>query len=226
MESLIAKTDLPPQFGLILLLFALVLVLAPWLSGSDFGFLKIPAFPERTRRAFRILGPIALVSAVSIHIPFLAASSNGEGAGSVLPRAEVTSPEPPGSSLSTTANTRAPLSSPVRDLTGGLERLTASPASYEVALVSLDRGPEAHRITRVVRSADEVSIHFLYRGGTELTLSQFDPEEAIARGSYPIDLPILGPSRVSVTLEFYSDGTASGQWVNLGLSNEFGIRKR
>ena len=71
MESVLARLGLPQEFGLTLLLLGLALLLAPWVSGVDFGFLKIPTFPDGTRRVLRIAGPVAFLLALFMHIPFL-----------------------------------------------------------------------------------------------------------------------------------------------------------
>jgi hypothetical protein len=95
MESLITKTGLPEEFGLTILLFSLVLLLAPWLSSADFGFLKIPAFPERTRRTLRILGPMVFFSAIAIHLPFFTVTAQQEDDSSeTSPALDESSPTP------------------------------------------------------------------------------------------------------------------------------------
>ena len=76
-ENLIKTFGLPEPFGLTLLIIGLILALAPWLSGHDFGIFKIPQFSLRIRKALRILGPIFLIVAIVVHIPIVGPSRQG-----------------------------------------------------------------------------------------------------------------------------------------------------
>ena len=69
--SLLDYVGLPGEFGLTILLLSLVIFVAPFLAGSDFGFLKVPAFSEKATRRMYFIGPAMMVAAVSIHIPIL-----------------------------------------------------------------------------------------------------------------------------------------------------------
>ncbi len=60
---------LPTQFGVILLALTLALSLTPWLSGRDFGILKIPNFPSNVQNKMKIIGPALLLIVVVLHIP-------------------------------------------------------------------------------------------------------------------------------------------------------------
>src|SRR5262249_5640476 len=62
---------LPEQFGYVLLLLALALVLSPYLAGADFGVIKIPQFKPTTTRRLRGFGPIVLLATVLLHFPLL-----------------------------------------------------------------------------------------------------------------------------------------------------------
>ena len=70
-ESLLRALDLPEPFGLTLLILGLILALAPWLAGHDFGMFKVPQFRPRTKNSLRVLGPIYLLVAIAIHIPII-----------------------------------------------------------------------------------------------------------------------------------------------------------
>lgn len=48
-------------------MFALILSLSPYLSGADFG---IPVLSLQTQQRLRILGPLSLVFAILLFIPF------------------------------------------------------------------------------------------------------------------------------------------------------------
>ncbi len=61
---------LPQAFGALFLSLALILVLAPYLFGHDFGIFKIPDFGASTRKKLKWIGPLLLVIGILIHIPF------------------------------------------------------------------------------------------------------------------------------------------------------------
>jgi hypothetical protein len=67
-RSLIEWLGLPENFGYALLIVGLVLLLAPYLHGSDFGIIKIPKFDPPTRRSLRVVGPMFMLFAVLLHI--------------------------------------------------------------------------------------------------------------------------------------------------------------
>ncbi len=69
-HGLLAELGLPDQFGFLLLAISLILLLAPYLSGSDLGVLKIPQVTDAARRTLRALGPIAIAAAILLHVPF------------------------------------------------------------------------------------------------------------------------------------------------------------
>lgn len=61
---------LPQEFGILLLTLALVLAVAPYLFGHDFGVIRVPDFGESMRQRLKWVGPVLLIVAVLIHIPF------------------------------------------------------------------------------------------------------------------------------------------------------------
>lgn len=73
--SVLDRMNLPDGFGYLLLVLALILTLAPWFHGQDFGLLKIPDFAPRTRRVLLLVGPLALLLAVGLHAPLHEARS-------------------------------------------------------------------------------------------------------------------------------------------------------
>jgi hypothetical protein len=70
-DSVIHKSGLPPEFGVILLVLALILTLAPYLSGMDFGIFKIPVFPSAARCRLRVIGPLFLIAVALTFVPLL-----------------------------------------------------------------------------------------------------------------------------------------------------------
>ena len=69
--SILNYLSLPTDFGKILLLFSLILSISPFLNGADFGIFRIPAFPPRVNDKLKIIGPIMLIIAIVLHVPFL-----------------------------------------------------------------------------------------------------------------------------------------------------------
>ena len=73
-ESILQVIGLPPAFGATLLGLGLILALAPYLGGADFGLFKVPALSAQKLRRLRVLGPLALAVAIALHIPFFLAN--------------------------------------------------------------------------------------------------------------------------------------------------------
>jgi hypothetical protein len=69
--SILKTLDLPPQFGVLVLSFAFILLVAPYFAGLDFGVFKVPEFSQGLRRRLVLLGPICFALAVIVHIPIL-----------------------------------------------------------------------------------------------------------------------------------------------------------
>ncbi|WP_171236891.1 tudor domain-containing protein [Ruegeria sp. HKCCA6837] len=87
--SILERANLPDGFGYVLLVFGLILTLAPWFHGRDFGIVKIPQFENDQRRKLKLIGPAILTAAILLHLPFSA-----ETVGT-----ELTRNTPPGSSV-------------------------------------------------------------------------------------------------------------------------------
>lgn len=60
---------LPDAFGVVLLGFALILALSPYLSAKDFGIFRIPGFSAHAKQRLRIIGPVALVAMILFSRP-------------------------------------------------------------------------------------------------------------------------------------------------------------
>lgn len=93
-QSLLERLNLPDGFGYALLMLGLILTLAPWLRGSDFGMFKIPEFAPGTRRGLVYAGPLTLMLAIGLHLPMAA------------PAPPPPVPDPPGSATGRTTTVR------------------------------------------------------------------------------------------------------------------------
>src|SRR6058998_3569485 len=71
MQSLLSAVGLPEEFGVVLLSLALILLLAPYLAGTDLGIIRIPSFSSGAKRTLRIVGPIAMLAAILLHVPLV-----------------------------------------------------------------------------------------------------------------------------------------------------------
>lgn len=93
-QSVLEWLRLPPNFGYALLIIGLVLTLAPYLRGSDFGVIKIPDFDPPVRSAMRVLGPFVLLGAILLHVELIHVAKEPTTAGQNTAVAGQ-SPEPP-----------------------------------------------------------------------------------------------------------------------------------
>jgi len=59
--SLLKLLGLPSEFGLALLILSLILLLAPYFAGHDFGVFKIPPFKYVVKKKLKIIGPILFI---------------------------------------------------------------------------------------------------------------------------------------------------------------------
>jgi hypothetical protein len=69
--SLLAILGLPQPFGFTLLGLGLILTLAPYMGGADFGLFKVPTFSLDAQRRLRFLGPVFLIATVVLHLPII-----------------------------------------------------------------------------------------------------------------------------------------------------------
>ena len=69
-HSTYQQLGLPGHIGEVLLLLSLALTLSPYFPGVDFGALKVPALPDRTRKTLKVLGPILLAASIFFFFPF------------------------------------------------------------------------------------------------------------------------------------------------------------
>jgi len=78
-ESVLQRLALPAEFGVVLLVFCFALSVTPYLTGADFGVVKIPTLDPRTSRRLRLLGPLALVLAIFLHLPIFPPKNDTSG---------------------------------------------------------------------------------------------------------------------------------------------------
>jgi hypothetical protein len=76
--TVLSYLNVPEQFGVTLLLLALVLLLSPYLAGTDFGVIKIPEFKPTAKRALRVIGPVAMLAALLLHFPLVPKEETGK----------------------------------------------------------------------------------------------------------------------------------------------------
>src|SRR5262245_25093151 len=67
--SIFKALELPSAFGAALLIFALVLAIAPYLPRGDFGPIKIPRFESKIRKKLKWLGPLSLAIGLGLFVP-------------------------------------------------------------------------------------------------------------------------------------------------------------
>jgi len=91
-ESALTAIGLPGEFGAALLILGLVLLLAPYFAGHDFGAFKIPAFKPALKRRLRVLGPAIFVLVVVMHIPIIQTESPTPAVPKSPPAADVSGP--------------------------------------------------------------------------------------------------------------------------------------
>src|SRR5262249_4718580 len=75
-KSIIEFLGIPPGFGEILLALSFGLLLSPYLSGVDFGVLKVPVFSENAKTRLKIVAPFIFVACVFLYIPVVHTPQN------------------------------------------------------------------------------------------------------------------------------------------------------
>jgi len=101
-SSLFKISGLPDPFGVVLLVFSLILLLAPYFSGTDFGLFKIPIVSQSAKKLLKVIGPILFVSCILFFLPVFpkkqqepsATSANPPLVGIGKASSEETSPSP------------------------------------------------------------------------------------------------------------------------------------
>lgn len=79
-QSVLTALAIPAEFDAALLLLCLILILAPYLAGHDFGILRIPEFDPRTAKRVGRIGLVALSVVLLMHVPLLPARTSERSA--------------------------------------------------------------------------------------------------------------------------------------------------
>lgn len=70
-KSIISLLGIPEAFGTLLLSLALILTLAPYLAGTDFGIFKIPDLNSQSKQTLKWLGPVFFLVSSLLFVPLL-----------------------------------------------------------------------------------------------------------------------------------------------------------
>jgi hypothetical protein len=87
-SSLFKISGLPDPFGVVLLVFSLILLLAPYFSGTDFGLFKIPIVSQSAKKLLKIIGPLLFVSCILFFLPIFPKNQQEPSASSADPPLE------------------------------------------------------------------------------------------------------------------------------------------
>jgi hypothetical protein len=93
-RSIISWLGIPEAFGTLILSLALILTLAPYFAGTDFGIFKVPDLNAQYRKILKWLGPVSLLGAFLLFVPLLETPTSPELETPTSP--EVLSPLTPG----------------------------------------------------------------------------------------------------------------------------------
>lgn len=77
-SSLFKLSGLPDPFGVVLLSFSFILLLAPYFSGADFGLFKIPTFTLGAKKWLKVIGPVIFLTCMLSFIPMFTVNKEAE----------------------------------------------------------------------------------------------------------------------------------------------------
>ena len=69
--SLFKLSELPDSFGVVILVFSFILLLAPYFSGADFGIFRVPIFTPLAKTWLKIIGPVLFGVCVISFLPII-----------------------------------------------------------------------------------------------------------------------------------------------------------
>ena|SRR6266568_411028 len=138
-SSLFKMSGLPEPFGVVLLVFSLILLLTPYFSGAGFGLFTIPIVNERAKKLLKIIGPILFVSCILFFVPIFPDNKQAASATSSSPPLRPT----PSTELATPTNVNGVKTDTNASKIGNLpvnannaEPITTQPSSHETANAS------------------------------------------------------------------------------------------
>ena len=70
-RSIITILGIPEEFGTFLLIFSFILLVAPYLTGQDFGIFKVPSFRDSTAKQLKFWGPVCFLCSFLLFFPFI-----------------------------------------------------------------------------------------------------------------------------------------------------------
>src|SRR5258707_5016571 len=70
-SSFFKWSGLPDAFGVVLMVFSLILLLAPYFAGADFGLFNIPTVTEGAKKLLRVIGPVFFILCILAFLPIL-----------------------------------------------------------------------------------------------------------------------------------------------------------
>jgi|LGOV01.1.fsa_nt_gb hypothetical protein len=91
-EGILRFIGLPDEFGYLLLVISIVLLMAPYFAGHDFGIFKIPDFKPETRKYLKIIGPLFFVLIIVLHLPIVSKPNPEDKLKQLLEKARSSTP--------------------------------------------------------------------------------------------------------------------------------------
>ena len=128
-SSLFKMSGLPEPFGVVLLVFSLILLLTPYFSGAGFGVFTIPIVNERAKKLLKIIGPILFVSCILFFVPIFPDNKQAASATSSSPPLRPT----PSTELTTPTNVNG---AKTDTNANNAEPIKTEPSSHETANAS------------------------------------------------------------------------------------------
>jgi hypothetical protein len=74
-QNLFKILGLPDHFGVILLIFTLILLIAPYFPGLDFGIFKVPKISPKIAQTLKFIAPILFLASIFMYLPIIKGQS-------------------------------------------------------------------------------------------------------------------------------------------------------
>jgi hypothetical protein len=113
-------------------------------------------------------------------------------------------------------------------MSAALLSIEKTPQRFQIHVYDLIMGDVYSDIKsiNVNKSNWATTIGFSYRGNTNVSFQPDFEGSPLVVGSYRVNIPLRGATVVKVSLTFDRDGTARGEWRNMGFSGTFDITKK